>query len=143
MLRLFCFCARVVALLSSVDYSDPAYIDLSKATKLRDAVFQPTSMTVTWVVMTLRTITTEHRDLQQILIHAPHDEEPIGETICRQWSDLDCLLVQFWESHSIRPKVVLDAAMRSGRKNVKSSIGFLLPEITKGGIIDFVEPDLS
>ena len=47
--------------------------------------------------------------------------------------DLDRLLVQFWDSRSIRPKVVTE------KKGKRDWAGYLLPEITKRGIIDLVE----
>jgi hypothetical protein len=50
---------------------EPASIDLSKATKLKDVVFQPRSREVEWVTMALQTITSKHRDLRQISIHMP------------------------------------------------------------------------
>jgi hypothetical protein len=58
-------------LLLFLDGSEPASIDLSKATKLKDVVFQPKSWSVEWITTALRTITPKHRDLRQISIHDP------------------------------------------------------------------------
>ena len=62
----------------------------------------------------------------------------IGGRIYGQWLDLDRLLVQFWESRSIRPRVIWAMAERE-REVMRDSIGQLLPEITERGIIDLVE----
>ena len=61
--------------------------------------------------------------------------------ICGQWSSLDRLLVRFWESRSIRPRVTYDTSMVQwgwARAYTKS----LLPQITARGIIDYVEPEV-
>jgi len=59
----------------------------------------------------------------------------LGEPVSRRWSDLDHLLVEFWESRSIRPRV---GCKRLGEKQqyMDYCIGCLLPEITKRGIVD-------
>jgi hypothetical protein len=116
-------------------------VDLSKATKLKDVVFQPGLRRVEWVIKALQTITPEHRDLRQLMIHIPRNltvvgfvancEEAVGEQAHGQWLDLDRLLVQFWESRSIRPKVVYTAGL--GMRNFVES---LLPEIIKRGVVD-------
>ena len=51
----------------------------------------------------------------------------------KQWMDLDRVLVQLWESHSVRVKI----AYRSGGKGEKvpKLIEDLLPETTKKGIV--------
>jgi hypothetical protein len=127
-----------------VDHSSVP-IDLSKATKLKDVVFQPNSWRVEWIATTLQTITPKHRDLQQISIRvAPQStiviagpgangEPTIGEPIRGRCLGLDHLLVQLWVSHSIRPKV-----MYTG-KDMRGYIGRLLPEIAERGIVDLVE----
>ena len=124
-----------------------ASIDLLKATKLKDVIFRPGSPTITWIVMTLQSIPSKHRDLQQISISVPHDfalinvganiGQIIGEAVYREWLDLDRLLAQFWESRSIRPKLIR-TAQEKRKRNMRYCIGCLLPEITKSGIIDLV-----
>ena len=96
--------------------SGPALMDLSKATKLRDVVFRFESWNVEWVTVALQTITPKHRDFREISISAAcyqttfnidaNVREMIGKTSCGHWSDLDHLLVQFWESRSIRPRLM-------------------------------------
>jgi len=97
--------------------------------------------------MELRSITPKHHDLQQISIYLPHyvllagadtdTRQFVGEVIYGQWVDLDRVLVQFWESHSIRPRVVCTEPTREERA-VRSFVGCLFPEITRRGIIDLL-----
>jgi len=89
--------------------------------------------------MALQTITSEHRDLQQILFYVPPHPASIGnQETDRQWMDLDRLLVQLWESHAIRTGLVYNAAGER-EKAVCEYIKGLLPEITERGIVELVE----
>ncbi|KAF9644813.1 hypothetical protein BDM02DRAFT_843031 [Thelephora ganbajun] len=122
-------------------YTSPAPIDLSKATKLRNAIFRAGSLNIAWITLVLQTISPGHRDLRQISIHvrrapvlATVDDDK-RQAIGGQWLNLDRLLVQFWESHSIRTKVVCETP----GQGVGEHIGRLLPEVTKRGTIDLVE----
>ena len=122
--------------------------DLSKATKLGDVSFRG-SLNVGWITMALQTVTPKHRDLRQISVTiytwAPVSVVAgdvrlfIGETKCGQWSELDLTLVQFWESHSICSKVICTGPEGEGRPDqMRSWMTYLLPEMTKRGIIDLV-----
>ena len=120
----------------------PSSFDLSTATNLRDLVFQPESQCA-WVTVALQTITPKHRDLRRISIHVHHSltdygasvMDDLGEATFRKWLDLDRLLVQLWESRSIRPKV---GCVRPAQvhQNTEYCIAALFPEITKRGIVD-------
>ena len=98
--------------------------------------------------MVLQTITPEHRDLSQISIYVSDYvasvvvnadvKKTIGEALFGQWLDLDRLLVQLWESRSIRPKVIREAVVEGGLWSMKDCIGSLLPEMTKRGMIDLI-----
>jgi len=122
-----------------------ASFNLSKATKLRDAVFRPESENIEWITATLQTITPEHRELRQISIYMPYYlsryrvganiRQSVGGAAFGRWLDLDRLLVQFWESHSIRPRVGCVRLGEEGR-SIEYCIGCLLPEITKRGVVD-------
>ena len=80
----------------------------------------------------LKSVTPEH--LRQISINIPSDfssrsasvniRRVIGETTYEQWLGLDRLLVRFWESYLVRPKM-----RHSG----------LCSETTRG-LVEFVEP---
>jgi hypothetical protein len=106
-------------------------------------IFHLGSWTVEWVIKALQTITFEHRDLRQITIGVSYlstrlgiyenARRAIGETHHGQWLELDRLLIQFWESHSIRPKVVYLV-----REDMGDFAEYALPEITWRGILDLV-----
>ena len=124
-----------------------APIDLSKATRLKDIAFWPGGLTTQWITTALRIITSDHRDLQKIPLYIPYGcvtnptgailRQVIEELAYEQRLDLDRLLVEFWELRSIRPKITNGGMPRNDEKGVMSDcMGRLLPEITKGGIID-------
>ena len=133
---------------SFVGDSSPESVDLSKAIRLRDAVFWGKSPPIIWIITALQTITSEHRDLQQITFHAPYNfccidanadvRQAVGGTTYRQWLDLDRLLAQLLESHSIRMKIC-SATPEIGKKRMSECMVCLLPEATERGIIDLFE----
>lgn len=98
-----------------------------------------------WITTALQTITPEHREFRQITIHVAYGltlfnvgyniRRAVGETIYKGWLDLDRLLVQLWESHSIRPKV-MTATSGEKMRGTKYCIKRLLPEMTRRGLID-------
>ena len=91
----------------------------------------------------LQTITPNHRELRQISIRVAYYSvfartstgANAGQTGGGPWycPGLDHLLIQFWESRSIRLKVIYT------EEGVAGYIERLLPEITRRGIIDLVE----
>lgn len=102
-----------------------------------------------WVISALRTITSNHRKLQSVTIHAPYVDAGLyrnidradpanirhaigrGETTYMDWLELDRLLVQLWETHSIRLEVMYyEYPDGMGRRCVDS----VLPEVTWRGI---------
>lgn len=125
-------------------------VDLSKATNLRNVVFQPVFSAVTWIITTLRTITSRHRDLQHISIQVPYEFtsinsgtdvlQTIGEAISGQWLDLDRLLVQSWESRSVRPRLIIATKLWERELDARYCIGSLFPEVTQRDIVELVEP---
>ena len=87
--------------------------------------------------MALQTITSSHRDLQQILIYFPSRYiYTRNQETNRQWMDLDRLLVQLWESHAICTKLMYSET--SEDEFVCGYIRGLLPEVTKGVTIELV-----
>ena len=94
--------------------------------------------------MALQTVTSRHGDLRQIVIsiYLPTYNGPgadvrqvVGEAVYGEWLDLDCLLVQFWELRSIRPKVRYSVMSKDKEKAI-NCVSRLLPEMTKRGVID-------
>lgn len=61
----------------------------------------------------------------------------LGGSFYRGWLDLDRLLVQFWESHSIRPRVE-STTLEEREQGTKYCIRYLLPEITRREVIHLV-----
>lgn len=135
---------------SSPDELTPGTIDLSKVTKLQDVVFRCLSGSLSsgWVIMMLETITSGHRDLRQISIHIPYApdynrdlrliEQVSAAKPGMRWSDLDRLLVQLWESHSIKSKVVCPRS-RNRTMRVEDWTKYLLPGIADRGIVELIE----
>ncbi|KAF9786139.1 hypothetical protein BJ322DRAFT_1210669 [Thelephora terrestris] len=100
------------------DHSSAASIDLSNATKLREVAFW-FDFDANWITHTLKTILPEHGDLRKISIYINRSfdgsaDDPVNskmtfrEEVHRQWMDLDDLLVQLWESHSVRTKLIVE-----------------------------------
>ena len=122
-------------------------VDLSKAIKLKEVMFR-CGLSGEWVTTTLETITSRHQYLQQISIrilrvrrYAQEGDFAI-DWIERAypvtwWSDLDRLLVQFWDSRSIRPKVLLPPTRKE--VGMKDWGEHLFPELTRRGVVDLVE----
>ena len=113
-------------------------IDLSKAAKLKYLTFlrrHPRS-TVQWITAALQTVNS--KTLQSITIRPDGGRpETIGEEFHQEWRHLDHLLVQFWTSHSIRPRVMYVAW--KGKKGLRDCLPSLLPELTRRGLVDLVQ----
>jgi len=100
--------------------------------------------------MALRTVTHSRGNLQCISLHlreVPYSRgidttDPVevkrmlGDDVYNQWLEIDQLLVQVWESHSIRPNVTCHAPPLDNWCSLADS---LLPELTKKGAIGLVE----
>ena len=109
-------------------------LDLSKLTKLKDVVLW--GPTIQWIIMTLRTA--ESINLEQITIHSSADfGEPIVESAYREWQDLDRLLLQFWTSRSIRPKIRYE--QEKGASDLRDVVSRLLPELMSRGVVDLIK----
>ena len=108
------------------------FFDLSKTTKLKDLVFRCESTRIGWIHTALQTVKSEN--LRQIAIHigSPSLGSLVWDTVNEEWRDFDQLLVQFWTSHSIRPKVVFVANYMGNR------LRRMLPELTRRGLVDLV-----
>jgi hypothetical protein len=117
-------------------------IDLSKATKLKELIFRMRpKLGPGEVVATLETLTPDHRDFRQVSIYLniPHLDALyfrfyLADGAYEKWSELDCLLVQFWELRSIRATVA-----PQGTQADNDWIECLFPKITARGIIDLAE----
>jgi hypothetical protein len=102
--------------------------------------FRLNSWSVEWIAAALRTITPGHRDIQQTSIHIPYYLITVGvtwrtieEPIHGQWLGLDRLLVQLWESRSVRTRVIY-----TEKRDMRDLVEHLLPETSERGAIDLV-----
>jgi hypothetical protein len=113
-------------------------LDLSKATKLKNLSFRCRGQSIQWIAMALPSVTS--KNLQQIITHCNTTcANPIGETVHREWRDLDRLFIQFWISHSIRPKIEYEAT--EGENNLRALAPSLLPELMWRRAVDLVGHD--
>ena len=103
--------------------------------KLKGLAFHITQLNVQWITVTLQTV--ESKDLQRVTIysHAPFPTQ-IEDTISRAWRDLDRLLVQFWTSRAIRPKITYE--MGKEGSDLRDLAPFLLPGLTKKGVVRLI-----
>ena len=135
----------------SADEGLSGSVDLSKATGLKDVALK-WKKSPQLVAKTLRTITHNHRSLQQVSLalfqnyyfgrctmkNPTNLRKVIGRTICPGWLELSDALVQLWRSHSIRSEPVYVVLME-GKVEGGCWAGSLLPEATARGIIRLVE----
>jgi hypothetical protein len=90
-----------------------------------------------WVVSSLKTVTSNHRDLQRISIYFPFSPRFTNEDACNQWRDIDHILIHLWELHSIRVNAI-HSSEEGEEEGICDYIEGLLPEMAKGGGIDIV-----
>jgi hypothetical protein len=125
-----------------------AAIDLSRATKLKTVLFRCQSPYSGWITRTLKTITSNHRDLKRITVRLPSTSElgaagqvsAIGEgDPGTRWSDLDQLLDEVCESLSIRAEVVYPLNQKKGGEDW---VTHFLPELKKRETTYLIESDV-
>jgi hypothetical protein len=111
-------------------------LDLSKVNKLEDLSFRCGGWNIQQITTALQTVQSKY--LQQVTIHpGAAFANQIVETVHQEWQDLDRLLVQFWNSHSIRPKFTYEADTEGD--DLRAFAPSLLPELTRRGLVDLVE----
>ena len=128
-----------------IDLRQSAHVNLSKATKLKEMVFTlwPQSR---WLINTLRTVTRDHKELEEITLDMrweyDSDQEGImdavGEAGYQEWLEVDHLLIQLCESHSIRLSLGLDAM---GEDEERSPWNILLPGVMARRVVDLASED--
>ena len=103
-----------------------------------------------WITAALQTVTHDHRNLRRVsilvseMLHAHNSRSidssniihAIGETTYRAWLELDRLLAQLSESHSIRPEILCDVPVSVYMKEARGSMEILLPELMKRGLVE-------
>ena len=137
--RPFDICTHTDGLSPFVDNPSSRAIDLSIATGLKDATLWWED-NPRWVAMTLRTITRDHRNFQRLLLETFwEDYDPhVGSDghVDQGWLELDSVLAQLWESHSIRPRVIYNIPTWIDESGARLRVESLLPEVTSRGIVD-------
>ena len=141
----------LVSLAYSVDRSSFGSIDLSNATGLKDLSLG-WDCDPQWVALTLRTITSDQRNLRRISLQTKWErhywdiasEDPsdfeIGESSRQGWLELDKALIQLSESQSICPQIVFRVPTELLRgKTAGFWVESLLPEAMARGIIILTE----
>ena len=119
-------------------------IDFSKAVKLKKVVFRFEALNDVWVASSLKTLTTNHRDLSQISIDIPggylvSSQQTMGE-VNRQWEELDRALVQLWELNKIHTQAIYREIREEG---AYEHVEKMLPEMTKRGIVELVKQPMG
>jgi hypothetical protein len=121
-----------------------AYIDFSRATRLKAVAFQLEDLSDVSAVMALKTLTSDHRDLQEITICLPEDDsvydrQKTGE-VHRQWVDLDFFLARLWKLNAFLPWLIY----MTGEEEEASELAvWLLPEMTKRRVVKLVASGFS
>ena len=99
--------------------------------------------------MTLKSITSEHRDLRKVSFRChsfPNFSSfgdhltartVVGEEFYGHWMDLDRTLIQLWELHAVRMEISYYSEGKG--KRACEFVGGLLPEVTRRGIIKLVD----
>ena len=97
--------------------------------------FQQYEADIRWINATLKTAKSEN--LQKISIHfstvllLTNLVDPIDETICLEWQELDHLLVNLWTTRSVRLELTYEK--RGGGIGLGVPVPKLLPELTRRG----------
>jgi hypothetical protein len=121
-------------------------IDLSKATKLKDVEFT-FGLRPRLLITTLRTVTRDHRELEQISLavisaRGLYDQSDVrsgvGEVAYQQWLELDRIMTRLNESHPVRLKINCNKPLDPDGSKERNRMEVLLPEAMARGIVDIV-----
>jgi len=99
---------------------------------------------VRWIIAALQTV--ESRNIHQITIHTyaaklfHSTDKYMTIAIYREWQDLDPVLVRFWNSHSIRPRLAYSGI---GARDMRDRVPSLLPELARRGLVDLIGTPLG
>jgi hypothetical protein len=110
-------------------------LDLSKATKLKYLSFLCGTSNAQRVATVLQTV--KSKNLHQLTIDPCTYGKLAKEMVQQKWRDLDRLLVQFWISHSIHPRIKCETGKKGD--GLRALVPSLFPELTRAGLVDLVE----
>ena len=111
-------------------------LDLSEVTKLKYVISSCNRSDVQWITTTVKTAGSKNLQKVAIYLYANIPAE-IREAVCREWEDLDRLLVELWTSSSVRPKIMYHTG--KGEDNVGDPVLRLLPELRGEGSSSMVD----
>ncbi|KAF9789197.1 hypothetical protein BJ322DRAFT_1105063 [Thelephora terrestris] len=134
-------CSHTLESLSLVCFSGdklntPAPLDLSKLAKLKYVGFQWNRWDIQWITASLQT--TKSKCLRRIAITINPSRSfftQVGETIYREWQDLDRLPVELWTSRSIVPK------LRFHKEYEGDTLEELVPQLYSRGAVEKPKPE--
>ena len=86
---------------------------------------------VLWATTALKTITSEHRNLREIIIYVNFLTTLDLSPLHTQWTDLDRVLVQLCKLDAVRVRVSYQPSWK--REELREYAEGLLPEMSKGG----------
>ena len=121
--------------------------NLSKTTKLK-AVALIWWLRPGWILETLRTVTRDHKDLEWVTLQAVSGrglnercegvKDAIGEAAYREWLELDQVLAELCESHSVQLRVAYNLHVDMDGSKERDGMEVLLPEVMARGLADLV-----
>jgi hypothetical protein len=111
--------------------------DFSQAKRLKEVSFRFIRLDNVCAVMTLKTLTSDHRYLHKVSIYITLGDYPnvkqMSEETRGQWMDLDRLLVQLWEVNAVQTLVMCHT--RWGIEEVYGHTERFLPGLTQRGMV--------
>ena len=101
-----------------------------------------------WIIETLQTVTSNHKELKWVTLQAVSRrglnegcegvKDAIGETSYRGWLELDQVLAQLCESHSVQLRVAYNLHVDMDGSKERDRMEVLLPEVMARGLVDLV-----
>ena len=116
-------------------YRQPPPLILSSAIRLRNVKFRFLGPSVRWIITTFQTAkTTSLRQITITIVLYSVSTRAFGETICREWQDLDHLLDELWTSSSVRSKIAFETREGNNHHLRKRAL-ILLPRLMSKGAV--------
>ena len=116
-------------------------LDLSNAAKLRHLMFPCRMENIGWIATALRTVESENLQRITFRMYPAFDGDSSEGADRLELQDLDRTLVQFWFSHSIRPRFVFAPGDRE--EDMRDRVSRFFPELTRRGLAEVVEQTFS
>ena len=121
-------------------------VNLGKTSKLKAVALRCWSRPG-WILETLQTVTRDHKELKWITIQAVSGrglnegcegvKDAIGEISYREWLELDQVLAQLCESHSVQLRVAYNLHVDMDGSKERDRMEVLMPEVMARGLVDW------